>query len=360
MASKKVIILAVFGLGLMFLFLGLFGSKSYFRAQEALDEKARLEKEIADISYQNAVLGSSSTPKEGVSTGVNGVISFYEPTGFEILGNVPTPYKVLVAFAFAAAILLIVASLLIFKKYNFERKEARLKAQKDEESEYLDEENDGEKSEEYYFSSEIVFDDKLVDISTKSGLNRVCDTIAVGGIAIIPCDTVYGICSLVNDMSKSRIDAIKERDPEKNYIILSSLQRAHNLLGRNLANELYSLWPGPITLISLLANGTEKVAVRVPDDPMLQRILATTGAMYSTSVNISGEPLLNDIRVIKARFANKVDIIGYDPTKKFTQPSTILDASVFPFKLVREGAITRQELEKRFQLQDEIVLPPMD
>ena len=61
---------------------------------------------------------------------------------------------------------------------------------------------------------------------------------------------------------------------------------------------------------------------------------------------------IDDIRAIKARFGERVDIIGYDPDKVFSAPSTILDASVFPFKIVRQGAYPRKDLEEKISLQD--------
>ena len=81
----------------------------------------------------------------------------------------------------------------------------------------------------------------------------------------------------------------------------------------------------------------ETVAIRVPDDPFLQSILEDVSELYSTSVNFEGKPELNDVKEIKKPFKKKVDAIGYIKDKKFSQSSTILDVSIYPFKILREG-----------------------
>lgn len=343
MAKKPVNKTAIFGLSALFLlllFLFLFGAHSLNKTRSVLERNASLEREIADLSYENATIGNSSVSQnyfdEDSSFTVVNDEGIYEPTGFELLGNVPYAYKWLVVFAFVALVAFVILFLEFFKKRRISKK-----LQKTDELLDADDEND-----------EPDYMDKCVDLSTRSGINRLCDTISTGGIAILPCDTVYGICALVNDVTRDRINEIKNRDPKKNYIILSTLEKAHNLLGKNLVSELYSLWPGPITFIALLADGSEKVAVRVPSDPLLNRILSQTGAIYSTSVNFSGEAPLNDIDEIARVFHDKVDIIGYVEGRTFSEPSTIIDASVFPFKLIRDGAYPLDKLKSRFEIQE--------
>ena len=334
MTSRKIILLAVFALGLMFLFLALFGSKSYFQAQRMLEKNIELESKIQDVSYSNARLGSTKDRTSENTVVLDGSDGAVEETGFELFSSLSNAYKVFIVIAFTLAGMFFIVALIGTKSYRkakeeFEEREEKRKANGEDD----------------------IFDNRVVDMRTKDGFNKVCDTIAVGGVAIIPTDTVYGFCAIADENSKTRLERIKERDPNKNFIVLSTLTRAKHLFGKNLANDIYSLWPSPLTVIALRADKNGTVAVRVPDDKTLERMLSVTGSVYSTSVNISGEPELNDIKEIKSKFGSKVDIIGYDPDKKFTEPSTILDASVFPFKIVRQGAFSREELEAHLQLQ---------
>lgn len=341
MTSKKLILLSVFALCLTLLFAALFGKKSLFQTRKMLERNAELEESISDVSYKNARLGRSYKVSENISD--DGYGSFYEPSGYEFFAQMTNGRKILVTLGLSGITVFIILSLLVLRRRHItviDKEDSSASLHTDAVLESLN-------------RKDVIFDNKVVDLRTKEGFNKVCDTIAVGGVAIIPCDTVYGFCSLVNDTAKERITTIKERDPNKNFIVIATMQKAKHLLGKNITNELYSLWPSPLTIIGYRAGGgDEKIAVRVPDDEKLNQILNSVGAMYSTSVNISGEPPLDDIRAIKSRFGERVDIIGYDPDKTFSDPSTILDASVFPFKIVREGAYPRKNLEEKISLQD--------
>lgn len=335
MTSRKIIIIAIFALALMFLFLALFGNKSYFRTQEVIEKNTELEGKIQEVSYQNARMGSvKDYTANGDVVFANDPDAFQE-TGYELFSSMTKPYKIFIVIVFTCAAMLVVGALIVIKNYKKTREEY--------EARELERKAKGE---------DQIFDDKVVDIRTRDGFNKVCDTIAVGGIAIIPTDTVYGISALMDESNKKRIERIKDRDPNKNFIVLATLSKAKHIFGKNLSSDVYGLWPAPLSVIGLKADKSGTLAVRVPDDRDLERIVNITGPIYSTSVNISGEPPLNDIHAIKSQFGNKVDIIGYNPDAKFSEPSTLLDATVYPFVIRREGAYPREELEAHLPLQD--------
>lgn len=341
MTSKKLIMLAIFAICLTLLFAALFGKKSLFQTRKMLQKNIELEESISDVSYKNARLGQSYGTEENITDGM--VNQFYEPSGFEFLIRATVGRRILVVVGLSGGAIFIILFLLVLRK----KRIMKMSGVNDSEM------NENSDSASFSSKNDVVFNDKIVDLRTREGINKVATTIAVGGVAIIPCDTVYGFCSLVNDTAKERITTIKERDPNKNFIVIATMQKAKHLLGKNITNDLYSLWPSPLTIIGYRAGfGDEKIAVRVPNDERLFEVLNSVGAMYSTSVNISGEPPLDDIRAIASRFGNRVDIIGYDPDKVFSEPSTILDASVFPFKIIREGAYPRKDLEEKITIQD--------
>lgn len=65
-------------------------------------------------------------------------------------------------------------------------------------------------------------------------------------------------------------------------------------------------WPGPNTLIFDTKNGNT-VALRTPDNAFLQKILAHTGPLVSTSANPHGALPAGDVSAAKQYFGNKVD-----------------------------------------------------
>ena len=113
---------------------------------------------------------------------------------------------------------------------------------------------------------------------------------------------------------------------------------------------MYNFWPAPLTVIVNSAKKNERIAIRVPKNKKLEKILESVGAIYSTSVNISGEKSINDVDEIISAFSQSVDVIAYDKTSKQTEESTILDVTCYPFKIIREGSITKKMINEKISL----------
>ncbi len=157
-----------------------------------------------------------------------------------------------------------------------------------------------------------------------------------GEVGIFPCDTIYGLCGRVSEETASRLYEIKRRPASKSFITLMSLE---DLLSSSLTvpEDLLSRWPAPLTAILLDSDGSTK-AVRVPSDPFVQSVIAVSGPIYSTSVNFSGEKSLLTFSDILPVFSSSVDFIVNDPETKGGMASTLIDATVKPYKIIRQGS----------------------
>lgn len=157
-----------------------------------------------------------------------------------------------------------------------------------------------------------------------------------GQVGIFPCDTIYGICSIVGDEQKERILKIKERSPKKSFISLVNF----DYLKRSdltVPEILYKVWPAPLTAILADKSGTTH-AVRVPLDKELTKILSEVGAIYSTSVNISEHESMQNVDEIIKVFSDKVDFIVRADVSDDAKPSTIINFVKAPYTVLREGA----------------------
>ena len=174
----------------------------------------------------------------------------------------------------------------------------------------------------------------------KHGLGAVsnsADIIRDGGLVITPCDTIYGIIGIAPDAEQAIREA-KGRGEEKPFItLLSSPQKAAEYSVNVIPPEILGLWPGPLTLILRgMRDGT--AGFRVPEDDFLIAILSLTGPLYSTSVNYSGEAPLWRINDIIDMFESRVDLIIDDGDLPGKAPSTVLDITSKPFRILRQGA----------------------
>ena len=178
-----------------------------------------------------------------------------------------------------------------------------------------------------------------VGIEDPALFNILLQILAQGGIAVMPCDTIYGIVGPAPD-SEKRIKALKGREEKKAFIhLIASYAMMSEFTDLALPDALKDYWPGPLTLIFPAKKGGA-VALRLPEDHLLRKIMQEMEKpLFSTSVNLSGEDPLWRIQDILFSFKDKVDLIvdaGDLPGRK---PSTILDITTRPFRLVRQGVL---------------------
>ena len=174
------------------------------------------------------------------------------------------------------------------------------------------------------------------------------------GVIAYPTETVYGFGSLPTTKGVSRVQALKRRTREKPLIILTpTAEEVAGLAWNDEAHLLGSaFWPGALTLVlrdsrSIFPPGirskTDKVAVRVSSNPIVQRILKKLGTpLTSTSVNYPGElPAKSTSEVVEVvRRLNGKDIMLIDAgTLPISEPSTIVDCTVKPLEVLRKGKV---------------------
>lgn len=157
-----------------------------------------------------------------------------------------------------------------------------------------------------------------------------------GQVGIVPCDTIYGLCGRADEERAERIYQIKRRPHSKSFITLMTLSQVGEA-GLAVPEDILSRWPAPLTAIVAGSDGTTH-AVRVPSDPFLQKLLAVSGPIFSTSVNFSGEKSLLTFEDILPVFQDQVDFIVEAKGMGGGMASTLVDATCAPFKVLRQGA----------------------
>ena len=158
-----------------------------------------------------------------------------------------------------------------------------------------------------------------------------------GGIVILPCDTIYGIVGRCSD-TEEKIRSCKGRELKPFIRLIPDAEAAAVYTDQLPPQQILSLWPGPLTLVTTDSRGGT-IALRVPDDPFLNQILKDLEEhLFSTSVNITGEEALWKIRDIVEIFSDKVDLILEDGDLPGRKPSTVLDVTKIPYKILRQGA----------------------
>lgn len=186
--------------------------------------------------------------------------------------------------------------------------------------------------------------------SDSESLYVAADYLRRGKIVVLPTDTVYGFSGIVDGRHYSfhtdqKIKALKGRADDKPFIqLISSPDDLKKYTRDVVPDAILAKWPGALTVIvhTFLADGSlSTTAFRCPGDEWLRKVIALCGApIFSTSVNKSGSPVLDNMQDIKAVFGADVPLIVDDGCKNGNKPSTIVkieeDGSV---TLVRQGAV---------------------
>ena len=189
---------------------------------------------------------------------------------------------------------------------------------------------------------------------------KAVDVIAGGGVAALPTDTVYGLAANVLDIeAMRRVYAIKKRPLTKAMPVFVSSYEALTLIVAGISDTAKKLidcmWPGALTLVfklnpefrTLAAAGGDTIAVRIPDHDMTLKILTETGVPLSgTSANLSGGPNPITADDVYGQIGGSVDIIVDGGPCRGTVASTIIDVSQGRPKVVRYGAVSKEDIEE--------------
>jgi L-threonylcarbamoyladenylate synthase len=179
----------------------------------------------------------------------------------------------------------------------------------------------------------------VVHANEAGALALLVEVLGRGGIAVVPCDTMYGIVGIAPD-TEGKLRAIKGRGESKPFLqLLPDPEWVKRYSRLEAPPRLAKRWPGPLTIVfPALEGGT--IALRVPDSSFLRNLLGALGKpLYSTSVNRAGAAPLRAVNDIRREFEGTVDCIFDAGDLPEGLPSTIVDISSRPYVVLRAGAL---------------------
>ena len=173
-------------------------------------------------------------------------------------------------------------------------------------------------------------------------------------VLIFPTDTVYGMgVSIYDKEGQDAIYQIKGRPTNKRLSVLcASLEDVDKIavLTDDAIKLINEIMPGALTIIlkskeEIVSSYIyDTIAVRIPNHPVALRILKENGPMATTSVNLSGDSPMNDYIDIYKKFNEKVYYIYPNAEVISNVSSTIVDLTVNPYTVIREGSIKYNEI----------------
>jgi len=188
-------------------------------------------------------------------------------------------------------------------------------------------------------------------------IEEAAEVLRNGGLVAYPTDTVYGLAALPEDYAAvESLFAAKRRRPDQSTPLLIASPRDLMLVTDDVPqvaqNLIRDFWPGGLTIIlrkspkfpSRAITG-DTVGVRVPAHVVPRELVRLLGSpITGTSANIAGgpEPLTaDDVRV---QLGDSLDYVIDGGRCAGGTPSTVVDCTVEPPRILRAGAISREEL----------------
>ena len=187
-------------------------------------------------------------------------------------------------------------------------------------------------------------------------MDKMEKTLAAGGAIVLPTETVYGLfAQALNEEAVERVYELKRRPRDKALNLnVASLEEIY-AFSKNQPTYLDQLYqaflPGPLTIIlqandqvpTWINSGMDTVGFRIPKHSVTLDLIRKYGPLIGPSANLSGKVSGTSFQQIVMDFQEQVS--GVEDDAALTgQDSTILDLSGEKARILRQGAITREDI----------------
>ena len=180
----------------------------------------------------------------------------------------------------------------------------------------------------------------------------------LGKVVAHPTDTLYGLAVHVGIASAvQRIFEIKHRDVQAALPILiadpAQIRPFITAIPDAAQALMDTFWPGPLTIVFPAAEDVDPVLIgfgqrigfRLPDHAVSRQLIQAAGTpITSTSVNISDKPPAASPAEFDPKILQHVDCLLDGGLARSAVSSTVIDTSVTPAQIIREGAVSYADL----------------
>jgi L-threonylcarbamoyladenylate synthase len=197
-------------------------------------------------------------------------------------------------------------------------------------------------------------------------LEHAANLIMKGEVVVCPTDSGYAFSANALDTRaiakvfylKGRASsnpvhvAVHSIEEAEKYAYLSDAARF--LAAHYLPGALTLVLPKKDTIPAALVAGLDTVGIRVPDNRVMLRLAEITGRpLTATSANISGRPATYSVEEVTAQLGENLQLVAMvldQGPLKIREVSTIVDLSVTPPQLIRQGRISWLEVRETLMM----------
>jgi L-threonylcarbamoyladenylate synthase len=192
----------------------------------------------------------------------------------------------------------------------------------------------------------------------RDAISKAASRINRGRLVVFPTSTFYGLGAQAFDIDAvDRVFRLKRRNSEKPILILIASLTDLAPLVRSIPETaqriIKAFWPGSVTLVfraaeilpKNLTGQTGKIGIRVVNHPVASALVREVGSpVTGTSANISGEDGCASVGQLDRRIKANVDLVLDAGELGGGKGSTVVDVTVDPPRILREGLIRQEEI----------------
>jgi L-threonylcarbamoyladenylate synthase len=209
-------------------------------------------------------------------------------------------------------------------------------------------------AENILFNDEVIMITEILPATSRKAIKLARRLLREGEVVAFPTDTVYGLgVNAFERFAVRQIFAVKERPQDKALPVFIYQIDDLNLVAHQVPNRAWPLlrafWPGDLTVVlpknpalpDDVTAGENTVAVRIPNHPVCLDLVVEVGRPLAvTSANLSGRPTPMTAQAVADQLRGRISLVLDGGPSSTTQPSTIIDLSVSPPCLLRQGRLT--------------------
>ena len=195
---------------------------------------------------------------------------------------------------------------------------------------------------------------------SQSEIAAMAEILKNDGVLSVPTDTVYGVCARMDsEKAQENLRDVKHRPLTKAFPVMCADEdqiKEIAYVDDRAEKLIRAFMPGPVTFIlkkkeevpAYVNGGMETLAIRMATSDALRELIKAAGApVFMTSANQSGEPVCTSLDEIEKSCPTLDGMM--EGNVSFGEASTIIDCTGKELKILRQGPVTMEQIEKALQ-----------
>ena len=195
---------------------------------------------------------------------------------------------------------------------------------------------------------------------SQSEIAAMAEILKNDGVLSVPTDTVYGVCARMDsEKAQENLRDVKHRPLTKAFPVVCADEdqiKEIAYVDDRAEKLIRAFMPGPVTFIlkkkeevpAYVNGGMETLAIRMATSDALRELIKAAGApVFMTSANQSGEPVCTSLDEIEKSCPTLDGMM--EGNVSFGEASTIIDCTGKELKILRQGPVTMEQIEKALQ-----------